>query len=46
MFLECAEAAHADYLVTGNKRHFPDQWKKTRVIGVREFIEIVVQEEG
>src|SRR6267378_3184310 len=43
MFLECAEAAHADYLVTGNKRHFPDQWKKTRVIGVREFIEIVVQ---
>ena len=22
-FLECAEAARADYLVTGNKRHFP-----------------------
>jgi putative PIN family toxin of toxin-antitoxin system len=22
-FLECAEAAGADYLVTGNKRHFP-----------------------
>jgi putative PIN family toxin of toxin-antitoxin system len=46
MFLECAEAAHADYLVTGNQRHFPDQWKKTRVIGVRGFIEIIVQEEG
>ena len=46
MFLECAEAAHADYLVTGNQRHFPDQWKKTQVIGVREFIEIIVQEEG
>jgi putative PIN family toxin of toxin-antitoxin system len=28
MFLECAEAAHADYLVTGNQRHFPEQWKK------------------
>jgi predicted nucleic acid-binding protein len=22
MFLECAEAAHADYLATGNQRHF------------------------
>ena len=46
MFLECAAAAHADYLVTGNQRHFPQQWKKTRVIGVREFIEILVKEEG
>jgi putative PIN family toxin of toxin-antitoxin system len=46
MFLECAETAHADYLVTGNQRHFPKQWKKTRIIGVREFIEIMVQEEG
>jgi putative PIN family toxin of toxin-antitoxin system len=45
IFLECAEAAHADYLVTGNQRHFPDQWKKTRVIGVREFIEILIQQE-
>lgn len=27
-FLECAVAAEADYLVTGNKRHFPAQWKK------------------
>jgi putative PIN family toxin of toxin-antitoxin system len=23
MFLECADAARADYLVTGNQRHFP-----------------------
>jgi putative PIN family toxin of toxin-antitoxin system len=45
MFLECAEAAHADYLVTGNQRHFPEHWKKTRVIGVREFIEILIQGE-
>ncbi len=26
--LECAEAAGADFLVTGNKRHFPEQWKQ------------------
>jgi putative PIN family toxin of toxin-antitoxin system len=24
IFLECAQAAEADYLVTGNRRHFPD----------------------
>ena len=31
-FLECADAARADYLVTGNQRHFPKFWKKTKVI--------------
>jgi putative PIN family toxin of toxin-antitoxin system len=40
-FLECAEAAGADYLVTGNKRHFPARWKKTNVVSAREFIEII-----
>lgn len=44
MFLECAEAAHADYLVTGNLRHFPDRWKKPRVIGPRELIEALIDE--
>ena len=40
-FLECADAARADYLVTGNQRHFPRFWKKTKVITSREFIGIV-----
>jgi predicted nucleic acid-binding protein len=40
-FLECAGAARADYLVTGNQRHFPKFWKKTKVITPREFIGIV-----
>ena len=40
-FLECADAAHADYLVTGNQRHFPKYWKKTKVITSRELIDIV-----
>jgi putative PIN family toxin of toxin-antitoxin system len=40
-FLECADAARADYLVTGNQRHFPKFWKKTKVITSREFIDIV-----
>jgi putative PIN family toxin of toxin-antitoxin system len=41
MFLECADAARADYLVTGNPRHFPKFWKKTKVITSREFISVV-----
>ena len=40
-FLECADAARADFLVTGNRRHFPKFWKKTKVITSREFIDIV-----
>lgn len=38
MFLECADAARADYLITGNQRHFPKFWKKTKIITSREFI--------
>lgn len=41
IFLECADAARADYLVTGNVRHFPDFWKSTKVITPRELISIV-----
>jgi putative PIN family toxin of toxin-antitoxin system len=40
-FLECADAARVDYLVTGNQRHFPRFWKKTKIITSREFISVV-----
>jgi uncharacterized protein len=40
-FMECSDAARADYLVTGNQRHFPKFWKQTKVITSREFISIV-----
>ena len=39
MFLECAQAGDADYIVTGNIRHFPKTWKKTRIVTPREFID-------
>lgn len=39
--LECAEAARADFLVTGNTRHFPARWKTARRVTAREFLEIV-----
>jgi hypothetical protein len=31
-FFECAEAAEADYLVTGNTRHYPPNHKWTQIV--------------
>jgi putative PIN family toxin of toxin-antitoxin system len=39
-FLECADEARADYLVTGNLRHFPRFWKATKVVSAREFVSL------
>ncbi len=38
MFLECAQAAKADFLVTGNTKHFPAKWKLTRRITPAAFL--------
>ena len=43
-FLECAQAAGAEYLVTGNKRHFPKTWRKTKVVNSRELIKVIALE--
>jgi uncharacterized protein len=40
MFLECADTARADYLITGNQRHFPRFWKRTKIITTREFVSL------
>jgi putative PIN family toxin of toxin-antitoxin system len=36
--LECAEAAEADFLVTGNRKHFPESFGATRVVAPRDFL--------
>lgn len=36
--LECAEAAEAEMLVTGNQRHFPKHFGNTRIVTPREFL--------
>ena len=41
VFLECAHEARADYLVTGNKRHFPQFWKSTKIVNARELLELI-----
>jgi len=44
-FLECAEAARADYLVTGNTRHFPRRHKETEIVAGRRFLDILSESE-
>ena len=44
--LECAEAAEADFLVTGNAEHFPKSHKTTKVINPRQLLELLLPEAG
>ena len=37
-FLECAEAAGAEYLITGNLRHYPATWGITQIVNARTFL--------
>ena len=46
LFVECADAGRADYLVTGNQPHFPKFWKKTKIISSRELIHLVAPHLG
>jgi len=41
IFIECADRARADYLVTGNQRHFPKFWKNTKIISSNEFLSVM-----
>jgi putative PIN family toxin of toxin-antitoxin system len=41
VFLECAQAAGAHYLVTGNARHFPLVWAGTQIVTARQFLNVV-----
>jgi len=42
-FLECAEAAEADYLVTGNTRDFPQTHRRTKIVTGRRFLDILAE---
>ena len=46
IFLECAHAAQANYLVTGNLKHFPTSWSGTRIVAVRHLLDIVSRGTG
>jgi putative PIN family toxin of toxin-antitoxin system len=40
-FYECADAAQADYIVTGNARHFTKPHKNTQIVNGRELLELM-----
>jgi uncharacterized protein len=46
MFLECAQAARAYYLVTGNLRDFPAKWADTQIVTARQFLDAVAEGQG
>lgn len=41
IFLECAQACRASYLITGNAKDFPNEWLGTRVVTPRQFLNIL-----
>jgi putative PIN family toxin of toxin-antitoxin system len=41
IFLECAVAAEAHYLVTGNWADFPDKWASALILTPRQFLEVI-----
>jgi putative PIN family toxin of toxin-antitoxin system len=42
---ECAAAALADYIVTGNTKHFKKPYKTTRIATARELVELLQGEQ-
>jgi putative PIN family toxin of toxin-antitoxin system len=41
-FLECAHASSADYLVTGNTKHFPKTFERTKIITPKQLIDLLL----
>lgn len=41
IFVECAQDAGAQYLVTGNAGHFPPKWGETLIVTPREFLDAI-----
>lgn len=40
-FLECADAANAAFLITGNLRHYPAHWNQTKILNARMFFDLI-----
>ena len=40
-FYECAEAATADYIITGNLKHFKQSHKNSQIVNPRQFLELL-----
>jgi putative PIN family toxin of toxin-antitoxin system len=42
-FIECAQSANADYIISGDKHLLKVACYKTQIVSVREFIEIITK---
>jgi uncharacterized protein len=40
-FYECAAAAQADFLITGNLKHFRKDYKSTKVVNARHLLDLM-----
>jgi predicted nucleic acid-binding protein len=40
-FYECADAAEADFIVTGNRKHFVKAHKNTQILTGRELLQML-----
>jgi uncharacterized protein len=45
VFLECAQAAQAHFLVTGNLKHFPSTSGTTRIVTARQLLDVLAEVE-
>lgn len=41
--LDCALAAGAQFVVTGNGKHFPQEWRGVRVINARALLDLLLE---
>ncbi len=46
IFLECAQAARAHYVVTGNLKHFPAKWGEVQIVNAGQFVEALAEIRG
>ena len=38
---ECADAAQAHYIVTGNRKHFTTPYKSIKIVNARELLDVL-----
>ena len=43
IFLEYAWTARAQYVVTGNLKHFPVKWAETQIVTARQFVDAMAE---
>jgi predicted nucleic acid-binding protein len=40
-FYECADAAQAEFLITGNRKHFKSDYRTTKIVNARKLLDLL-----